>query len=75
LAESVRVAPEPIFKRADGGLWGKSRQLRLICRRVGAAKIKPAVSFHLLRHMHAWLDARHARRRAKVAREGPAIIP
>lgn len=45
-----------IFKRADGRGWKKSEQLRpmaLACKR---ARIRPAVSFHILRHTHgSWL--------------------
>lgn len=36
--------------RADGGKWGKSHQLRPMME--AGAKIKPAVSFHVLRHTH-----------------------
>jgi integrase len=45
-------ATQPIFARADGGLWGKSHQLRPILEACSRAKIKPAISFHVLRHTH-----------------------
>lgn len=38
--------------RADGGKWGKSHQLRPMMEACKRAKIKPAVSFHVLRHTH-----------------------
>ena len=43
---------DPIFMRTDGGLWGKSHQLRPMVDACARAKIKPAVSFHVLRHTH-----------------------
>jgi len=47
-----RLAGDPIFVRADGGRWGKSHQLRPMLDACKRAKIKPAVSFHVLRHTH-----------------------
>lgn len=47
-----RVGSDPIFVRRDGGLWGKSHQLRPMLDACNRAKIKPAVSFHVLRHTH-----------------------
>jgi integrase len=47
-----KLGSDPIFIRHDGGVWGKSHQLRpmlLACQR---AKVKPAISFHVLRHTH-----------------------
>jgi integrase len=46
------LADDPIFKRTDGGTWGKSHQLRPMLNACRYAKIKPAVSFHILRHTH-----------------------
>jgi integrase len=46
------LADDPIFKRTDGGVWGKSHQLRPMLDACRRAKIKPAVSFHVLRHTH-----------------------
>jgi len=46
-----KLAGDLIFIRIDGG-WGKSHQLRPTvdaCKRAG---IKPAISFHVLRHTH-----------------------
>jgi integrase len=43
---------DPILVREDGGLWGKSHQRRPILDACKAAKIKPAISFHVLRHTH-----------------------
>jgi integrase len=43
---------DPIFTRADGGLWGKSHQLRPMREACQRAKIKPEISFHVLRHTH-----------------------
>jgi integrase len=47
-----KVASDPIFTRADGGLWRKSHQLRPMLEACRRAKIKPEVSFHVLRHTH-----------------------
>jgi integrase len=47
-----KLGNQPIFTRADGGLWRKSHQLRPMLAACGRAKIKPAVSFHVLRHTH-----------------------
>jgi integrase len=47
-----KLGTDPIFVRADGGLWGKSYQLRPMLEACARAKIKPAVSFHVLRHTH-----------------------
>jgi integrase len=47
-----KLGSDPIFVRADGGLWGKSHQLRRMREVSERAKIKPAVSFHVLRHTH-----------------------
>jgi integrase len=41
-----RAGAEPMFGRA----WGMSHQLRPMAAAVSHAKIKPAVSFHTLRH-------------------------
>jgi integrase len=46
------LAGEPIFKREGGGTWGKSHQLRPMLNACKRAKIKPAVSFHVLRHTY-----------------------
>ena len=47
-----KLGTDPIFVRADGGLWGKSYQLRPMLEASTRAKIKPAISFHVLRHTH-----------------------
>ena len=47
-----KLGDDPIFVRADGGRWGKSHQLRPMIDASRRAKIKPAVSFHVLRHTH-----------------------
>ncbi len=46
------LADDLIFTRADGGLWRKSHQWRPMLEACQRAKIKPAVSFHVLRHTH-----------------------
>src|SRR5262249_39972115 len=43
---------ELIFTRRDGGAWRKSHQMRPMQDASARAKIKPAVSFHGLRHTH-----------------------
>jgi integrase len=47
-----RLRNDPIFTRRDGGVWRKSHQLRPMREACNRAKIKPAVSFHVLRHTH-----------------------
>ena len=47
-----KLGDEPIFTRHDGGTWGKSHQLRRMAEACQRAKIKPAISFHVLRHTH-----------------------
>jgi integrase len=47
-----KLGHDPIFVRADGGIWGRSHQLRPMLDASHRAKIKPAVSFHVLRHTH-----------------------
>ena len=47
-----KLANDPIFTRADGGTWGKSHQSRPVLEACQGAKIKPAISFHVLRHTH-----------------------
>lgn len=42
-----------LLPRADGAAWGKSHQFRPLRAACKAAKIAPAVSFHILRHTHA----------------------
>jgi integrase len=47
-----KLGNTPIFSRSDGGTWGKSHQLRPMLDACKRAKIKPAVSFHVLRHTY-----------------------
>jgi integrase len=47
-----KLGNDPIFIRRDGGIWRKSHQLRPMLEACHRAKIKPAVSFHVLRHTH-----------------------
>ena len=42
-----------VLPREDGGGWGKSHQFRPLREACTAAKIAPAVSFHVLRHTFA----------------------
>jgi site-specific recombinase XerD len=48
-----KLVDDPIFTRTDGDQWGKSHQLRPILEACKRAKIKPAISFHVLRHSMA----------------------
>jgi integrase len=43
---------DPIFAGEDGRAWGNSHQLRRMRDASTRAKIKPAVSFHVLRHTY-----------------------
>jgi integrase len=47
-----KLGSDLIFVRADGRMWAKSHQLRPMADASQRAKIKPAVSFHVLRHTH-----------------------
>ena len=51
------VAGQPadrlIFLRADGEAWGTSHQSRPLREACAAARIDPAISFHILRHTYA----------------------
>jgi integrase len=47
-----KLGNDPIFARASGSLWGKSHQSRPMLEACQRAKIKPAISFHVLRHTH-----------------------
>ncbi len=48
-----------MFLRGDGKRWGKSHQKRPMAQACKAAKIKPAISFHILRHcVGTWLAMR-----------------
>ena len=48
-----------IFLREDGKRWGKSHQNRPMAQACEAANIKPAISFHILRHcVGTWLAMR-----------------
>lgn len=48
-----REARQPIFRREDGGAWGKSHQARPIAEASARAGITPAATFHILRHTYA----------------------
>jgi integrase len=48
-----KLGDEPIFTRHDGGVWRTSHQLRPMQDACKRAKVKPAISFHVLRHTHA----------------------
>ncbi len=47
-----KLGTDPVFPRRGGGLWLKSHQMRPMLEACGRAKIKPAISFHVLRHTH-----------------------
>ncbi len=42
-----------MFRHGDGGAWQKSEQARPMAEACTRAKIKPAISFHILRHTWA----------------------
>lgn len=50
-----RAGDELIFRRANGEPWGKNIQSRPMEEAVAAAKVKPAITFHGLRHTWASL--------------------
>ena len=47
------TAGKPVFTREDGNRWGKSHQHRPMLEACTKAAIKPAISFHILRHSYA----------------------
>jgi integrase len=55
-----KLADDSIFTRFDGGVWRKSHQRRPMLDACRRAKIKPAISFHGLRHTHGSILAMHA---------------
>ena len=48
-----RTSDALLFRKADGEPWGMSHQRRRMLSACQAAKIQPAISFHILRHTHA----------------------
>jgi integrase len=56
-AVAGKLADALIFARPDGEPWGKNHQQRPLTDACKAARISPAVSFHVLRHTHASLLA------------------
>ena len=47
-----KLGDDLIFRRRDGGAWRNSHQLRPMLEACNNARIKPTVSFHVLRHTH-----------------------
>jgi integrase len=47
-----KLGNDPVVTRHDGGVWGKSHQLRPMREASLQAKIKPGISFHVLRHTY-----------------------
>jgi len=47
-----KLGNDPIFQRRDGMVWRQAHQIRPMLEASSNAKIKPAVSFHVLRHTH-----------------------
>jgi integrase len=50
-----RAPKEPLFTRTDGRRWNKSQQRRPLMEACRAARIEPAIGFHILRHTWASL--------------------
>jgi integrase len=48
-----KSAGDLLFPRADGKPWGQAHQFRPIRAACQAARIRPAISFHMLRHSYA----------------------
>ena len=53
-----------VLTRGDAGAWGKSHQHRPLQIACGAARISPAISFHVLRHTYA----------SRLARSGVSML-
>jgi integrase len=56
-----------LLTRDDGGVWGESHQFRPLREACAAARIAPAVSFHILRHTFASRLAQRAVPMAVIA--------
>ncbi len=52
-AAAGKAATDTLFLRVDGKPWGSVHQIRPMREACIAAKIKPAASFHVLRHTYA----------------------
>jgi integrase len=52
-----KAGDELVFTRKDGGAWGRNHGVRPLAAACKAAKIKPPVSFHELRHTYGSLLA------------------
>jgi integrase len=52
-----RLSKDRMFTRADGNEWQQSHQQRPMVAACKAAKIEPAISFHVLRHTYGSLLA------------------
>lgn len=58
-ATAGRTGDETLFLRADGKPWGRAHQRRPLTAACQRASIKPAISFHILRHcVGSWLAMR-----------------
>jgi integrase len=51
--QAIEGSRDLLFVRLDGEAWGKSHQFRPLRAACQAAKITPAISFHVLRHTYA----------------------
>ncbi len=52
-ATAGKASDELIFTKPSGNRWGRSEQRKPLLRACAAAKIKPAIGFHVLRHTYA----------------------
>jgi integrase len=66
---SGKLADELIFTRGDGRAWRTSHQRRPMLEACRRAKIKPAISFHGLRHTHGSILAMRAVPMAVIAEQ------
>jgi integrase len=48
-----KASDEPIFTKPTGRSWRRSEQRKPLLRACEAARIKPAIGFHILRHTYA----------------------
>lgn len=48
-----KTGDAPLFEKADGTAWGKNHHVRPLAVACTAAKVKPSVRFHELRHAYA----------------------
>lgn len=68
-AVAGKASDDLLFFRAPGKTWGKSDQRRPLTEACAAAKISPAIGFHVLRHTHGSMLAMRGTPLAVIAKQ------